>query len=97
MSHDHYENPLITRYASKEMSHLWGAQKKFGTWRRLWVAEQLKRARRLKPGGKAQRAASRQAAYDRVRVARELLTEVTGEPLNPRHFKAHLERRYLGK
>lgn len=38
MSHDHYENPLITRYASKEMSHLWGAQKKFGTWRRLWVA-----------------------------------------------------------
>ena len=38
MSHDQYENPLITRYASKEMSRLWGAQKKFSTWRRLWVA-----------------------------------------------------------
>ncbi|MBC8873750.1 MAG: adenylosuccinate lyase [Planctomycetes bacterium] len=38
MPHDQYENPLITRYSSKEMSHLWSAQKKFGTWRRLWVA-----------------------------------------------------------
>jgi adenylosuccinate lyase len=37
MSHDQYENPLITRYASREMSRLWGAQKKFSTWRRLWV------------------------------------------------------------
>ena len=32
----------------------------------------------------------------RLKTARELLTEVTGEPLNLRHFKAHLERRYLG-
>jgi len=38
MSHEQYENPLITRYASREMSCLWGAQKKFSTWRRLWVA-----------------------------------------------------------
>lgn len=38
MSHDHYENPLITRYASKEMSLLWGAQRKFSTWRKLWIA-----------------------------------------------------------
>ncbi len=38
MSHDHYENPLITRYSSPEMSALWGAQKKFSTWRKLWIA-----------------------------------------------------------
>jgi len=31
-----------------------------------------------------------------LKTARELLTEVTGEPLDPRHFKAHLDRRYLG-
>jgi adenylosuccinate lyase len=38
MSHDIYENPLITRYASREMAALWGDQRKFSTWRRLWVA-----------------------------------------------------------
>lgn len=34
---DTYDNPLITRYASREMATLWGAQRKFGLWRRLWV------------------------------------------------------------
>ena len=38
MPHDQYENPLISRYASKDMSRLWSDDKKFGTWRRLWVA-----------------------------------------------------------
>jgi adenylosuccinate lyase len=33
-----YDNPLVTRYASSEMSRLWGPQRKFSTWRRLWVA-----------------------------------------------------------
>src|SRR5438105_1941596 len=33
-----YDNPLITRYASREMAELWGPQRKFSTWRRLWVA-----------------------------------------------------------
>jgi adenylosuccinate lyase len=33
-----YDNPLVTRYASREMAELWGPQKKFSTWRRLWVA-----------------------------------------------------------
>lgn len=33
-----YENPLITRYASREMSSLFSSDKKFGTWRRLWIA-----------------------------------------------------------
>jgi adenylosuccinate lyase len=36
--HDVYENPLISRYASREMATLWGDQRKFSTWRRLWVA-----------------------------------------------------------
>jgi adenylosuccinate lyase len=33
-----YDNPLVTRYASREMALLWGPQRKFSTWRRLWVA-----------------------------------------------------------
>jgi adenylosuccinate lyase len=33
-----YDNPLITRYASREMAELWGPQRKFTTWRRLWIA-----------------------------------------------------------
>ncbi len=36
--HETYENPLITRYTSREMATLWGDQRKFSTWRRLWVA-----------------------------------------------------------
>src|ERR1700754_4935784 len=38
MAHEIYENPLISRYASREMATLWGDQRKFSTWRRLWVA-----------------------------------------------------------
>src|SRR4051812_38704859 len=34
---DVYDNPLVTRYASPEMSRLWGPRRKFSTWRRLWV------------------------------------------------------------
>src|SRR4249920_712576 len=37
MTHEHYENPLIRRYASADMSRLWGDQKRFSTWRQLWV------------------------------------------------------------
>jgi adenylosuccinate lyase len=33
-----YDNPLVSRYASREMAQLWGPQRKFSTWRRLWVA-----------------------------------------------------------
>ena len=36
--HETYENPLISRYASREMATLWGERRKFSTWRRLWVA-----------------------------------------------------------
>jgi adenylosuccinate lyase len=38
VSHDVYENPLITRYASREMARIWSAQSKHSTWRRLWIA-----------------------------------------------------------
>jgi adenylosuccinate lyase len=38
VSHDTYQNPLNTRYASREMSALWSEQRKHSTWRRLWVA-----------------------------------------------------------
>lgn len=33
-----YQNPLNTRYASKEMSHIFSDDFKFSTWRKLWVA-----------------------------------------------------------
>lgn len=36
--YDQYDNPLITRYASKEMSFNFSPTKKFRTWRRLWIA-----------------------------------------------------------
>lgn len=32
-----YVSPLVERNASKEMAELFGAQKKFSTWRRLWL------------------------------------------------------------
>ncbi len=33
-----YESPLNSRYASKEMQYIFSPDKKFSTWRRLWVA-----------------------------------------------------------
>ena len=33
-----YESPLTSRYASKEMQVLFSPDKKFRTWRRLWIA-----------------------------------------------------------
>lgn len=35
---DTYESPLNSRYASKEMQYLFSPDKKFKTWRKLWVA-----------------------------------------------------------
>jgi adenylosuccinate lyase len=34
---DIYTSPLVERNASQEMAELFGAQKKFSTWRRLWM------------------------------------------------------------
>ena len=33
-----YESPLASRYASNEMLYLFSPDKKFTTWRRLWIA-----------------------------------------------------------
>ena len=33
-----YESPLASRYASKEMLYIFSPDKKFSTWRRLWIA-----------------------------------------------------------
>ncbi len=33
-----YQNPLIERYASREMAALWGPDRRFRTWRSLWIA-----------------------------------------------------------
>ncbi len=38
MTQDVYDNPLIGRYASQEMAERWGPQRKFRTWRQLWLA-----------------------------------------------------------
>ena len=35
---DRYENPLVARYSTPAMAELWSGQRKFSTWRRLWVA-----------------------------------------------------------
>ena len=36
--YDRYVSPLSERYASREMQYIFSPEKKFCTWRRLWVA-----------------------------------------------------------
>ncbi len=38
MSEKFYENPLNTRYASREMQENFGDEKRFRLWRKLWIA-----------------------------------------------------------
>lgn len=38
MSKSIYESPLSSRYASDEMQYIFSPDKKFSTWRRLWIA-----------------------------------------------------------
>ena len=36
--HESYVNPLCTRYAGEEMQKIFSDDRKFSTWRRLWLA-----------------------------------------------------------
>ncbi len=36
--HTTYETPFNSRYASDEMQYLFSPDKKFKTWRKLWIA-----------------------------------------------------------
>ena len=38
MRTDIYQSPLCERYASKEMQSIFSNDRKFSTWRKLWVA-----------------------------------------------------------
>ena len=38
MTHNRYETPFNSRYASEEMQYLFSPDKKFKTWRKLWIA-----------------------------------------------------------
>ena len=38
MSHDRFQSPFSTRYASPEMQFIFSPDKKFTTWRELWIA-----------------------------------------------------------
>ncbi|MBQ9814861.1 MAG: adenylosuccinate lyase [Lachnospiraceae bacterium] len=38
MSKDNYSSPFSERYASKEMQYIFSQDKKFSTWRKLWIA-----------------------------------------------------------
>lgn len=38
MEHNEYTNPLITRYATKEMSFIFSDDNRYSLWRKLWIA-----------------------------------------------------------
>ncbi len=81
MNHEVYDNPLVSRYASKEMAALFSPRRRIETWRRLWVAlAEAENALGL-PVTKKQVAAMRRAVSDidwtaAARRAREVRHDV---------------------
>src|SRR5262249_5154034 len=67
---DAYDNPLVTRYAGREMIELWGPKRKFTTWRTLWVAlaEAQQELALLAADGKTSRISNSQIAELRAHV-----------------------------
>ena len=53
MSTDKYISPLSERYSSKEMQYIFSQDKKFSTWRKLWIAlAETEKELGLESGGK---------------------------------------------
>ena len=65
-----YESPFCTRYASEEMQHVFSADKKFSTWRRLWVA--LARAEMELGLPVTQEQVGKSVHLDRSRISRKI-------------------------
>ncbi len=63
-----FEHPLAARYASREMVAIWSPQRRYSTWRRVWVAlAEAERALGLPVS--ARQVAQLRAAVDRVDFA----------------------------
>ncbi len=85
---DSYENPLVSRYASREMVRLFSPEFKFRTWRKLWIALAEAERELGLPIGAAQIAELRRHAEDvnfadAERLERELRHDVMS------HVKAY--------
>ena len=69
MTHDTYQNPLVSRYASPEMSQLWSPRQRIMAWRQMWIwlaeAEQ-----ELGLGVTAEQVAELKAHQDEIDFAR---------------------------
>lgn len=63
--HDVYQPSLVTRYASREMSELFGARHRILTWRRLWLAL-----------AKAQRRAGLKISAKQIRQLEQTLEDI---------------------
>ena len=80
-----YVSPLVERNASKEMAELFGAQKKFSTWRRLWL-ELAKAQKKLGLLGNGERQSNLVHPSDVCHgnfVERELAMENCDQPARP--------------
>src|SRR3954468_17021539 len=92
-ANDVYDNPLIGRYASKEMATRWGPLRKFRTWRRLWLALAGAEAERRLPAddGKSARIRPEQLAELRAHLDDVDLTRAAEYERKLRHdVMAHI-------